>query len=109
MRLHSRPREPGYPSPTMQSTPNVGPLKQRFLVTAPRATAIKLVGDFTRWHENPLFLQQGEDGTWGVEVELAPGAYHFRFIVDQEPDTGSDDVVEVPGPEGRPQTVQRSL
>jgi 1,4-alpha-glucan branching enzyme len=93
----------------MENNPAHGPIRQRFTATADRAEAVKLVGDFTMWHEHPLFLQKGEDGIWWVDVELAPGTYHFRFVVDHEPETGPEEVLEVPGPGGRNEVIHRDL
>ena len=93
----------------MNTTTSDAPHKQRFAVVCERASLITLVGDFTQWHENPLFLQKGDDGVWEVMAELAPGTYHFRLIVDQEPDNGPDDIVQVPGPDGSPGPIHREL
>lgn len=93
----------------MNSTTPTGPLKQRFTVACPRATMITLVGDFTQWHEKPLFLQKGDDDLWAVTADVVPGTYHFRFVVDQEPDTRPDEILQVPGPGGSLQPVHRTL
>lgn len=93
----------------MNITTPTAPLKQRFTVTCQRAKMITLVGDFTQWHEKPLFLQKDDDGLWSVTADLPPGTYHFRFVVDQEPDTGPDEILDVPGPDGSLQPVRRAL
>lgn len=56
--------------------------KQVFTFNAPSALSVMLVGDFTHWQEQPLSLVKGEDGLWRTEVELLPGVYHYRFMVD---------------------------
>jgi 1,4-alpha-glucan branching enzyme len=55
---------------------------QRFAFTAPAAMSVQLVGDFTHWQEHPIPLRKGEDGVWRASVALAPGTYHYRFLVD---------------------------
>ena len=56
--------------------------KQAFTFKAPDAMSVLLVGDFTHWQEAPIPLKKGADGFWHVEVELAPGVHHYRFLVD---------------------------
>ncbi len=41
-----------------------------------------LVGDFTQWEQKPIRMHKGSDGTWRAEVELPPGAHHYRYLVD---------------------------
>jgi 1,4-alpha-glucan branching enzyme len=55
---------------------------QSFSITAPAATSILLVGDFTRWQEKAIPMKKQADGVWKVSVKLAPGTYHYRFVVD---------------------------
>jgi 1,4-alpha-glucan branching enzyme len=55
---------------------------QTFCFTAPEASSVQLVGDFTRWQQRPINLHRGLDGTWYVTVELQPGPHHYRFLVD---------------------------
>ena len=57
-------------------------IKQPFSFTAPDASSVQLVGDFTRWDQKPINLQKGVDGIWRTSLELAPGEHHYRFLVD---------------------------
>lgn len=93
----------------MNPPSEIPPRRQRFVVACPRASTITLVGDFTRWHQTPLFLEKGPDGLWAVQVDLPPGAYHFRLLVDQEPDHGMDDRFEVPEDTTSPPPIRRAL
>lgn len=43
-----------------------------------------LVGDFTHWQESPIALKKDTSGIWSTSVSLAPGTYHYRFLVDGE-------------------------
>ena len=56
--------------------------KQTFTITAPGATNVLLAGDFTHWEEWPIPMLQETIGVWKTTVELAPGTYRYRFIVD---------------------------
>jgi 1,4-alpha-glucan branching enzyme len=55
---------------------------QTFFFTAPTATNVQLVGDFTHWQQKPINLQKGADGTWQTTVELDAGTHRYRFLVD---------------------------
>jgi 1,4-alpha-glucan branching enzyme len=55
---------------------------QTFSFTAPAATSVQLVGDFTHWQQEPINLRKGADGIWRATVELPPGAHQYRFLVD---------------------------
>jgi 1,4-alpha-glucan branching enzyme len=56
--------------------------EQAFFFTAPEATSVQLVGDFTHWQRSPLSLTKQATGVWKTSVALAPGTYHYRFLVD---------------------------
>ncbi len=53
-----------------------------FTYNAPAARSVRLVGDFTNWHERPIPLRQGANGIWHAAVRLEPGAHDFRFVVE---------------------------
>ncbi len=50
-----------------------------FTLRAPDAGHVALVGDFNRW--KPLAMHR-RDGRWTIRVRVAPGTYHFGFMVD---------------------------
>lgn len=56
----------------------------RFRFEAPKARAVKLVADFTGWDKRPLELLPDDSGNWQITVDLPPGRYAYRFIVDGE-------------------------
>lgn len=58
--------------------------KQTFAYTAPTAHSVLLAGDFTRWLKHPIPLHKQANGTWTTTANLAPGTYHYRFLVDGE-------------------------
>lgn len=54
-----------------------------FVLVAPTAQTVSLVGDFNDWDvaATPLRPVPG-DGVWSVTVPLAPGRYRYSFLVD---------------------------
>ena len=57
-------------------------IPQQFSFTAPAATTVQLVGDFTHWQDRPINLSPGKNGTWHTVVEIEPGTHRYRFLVD---------------------------
>ncbi len=57
---------------------------QTFLINAPDAARVLLVGDFTRWQERSIPMRRQLGGLWQATVALPPGDHHYRFIVDGE-------------------------
>jgi 1,4-alpha-glucan branching enzyme len=55
---------------------------QEFYFSAPEASSVQLVGDFTHWQSKPINLVKQADGVWKTSVALAGGTYHYRFLVD---------------------------
>jgi 1,4-alpha-glucan branching enzyme len=56
--------------------------KREFVLRAPEAKAVALVGDFTHWEERPIPMKKSRTGVWKAQVPLGPGTYHYRFLVD---------------------------
>lgn len=52
-----------------------------FLVPAPSASEVVLVGSFNNWEATPLH-DEDLDGIWRVELALDPGRYEYAFVVD---------------------------
>lgn len=48
----------------------------------PDAKKVFLVGDFNDWDATKLKMQKVKDGSFRRNVELAPGAYQYKFVVD---------------------------
>jgi hypothetical protein len=55
----------------------------QFVLVAPGAASVAVVGDFNDWSlsATPLARQAG-DGVWWVTVPLRPGRYRYAFVVD---------------------------
>ena len=60
-------------------------LKQvSFRVSAPEAQNVSLAGNFNDWDKNCHILERDPDGTWEIHIDLMPGKYEYRFLVDGE-------------------------
>lgn len=53
-----------------------------FTYQAPAASHVALAGDFTSWELNPRPMKKDKDGGWKLCVNLAPGRYEYKFVVD---------------------------
>ena len=59
-------------------------LKKRivFKYHASYAETVFVVGSFNGWNSAANPLKQDKEGTWSAVVDLYPGTYEYRFIVD---------------------------
>ena len=78
---------------------------QEFSFVAPTARNVQLVGDFTLWQEHPISLHRGKDGAWRTTVDLKPGAYRYRFLVDGHWQDDPNCKKRVPNPYGSQDSV----
>jgi chromosome partitioning protein len=54
-----------------------------FTLDAPGAGKVNLTGEFTRWSREGIPLEKdASDGLWKVLVDLEPGEYEYRYIID---------------------------
>ena len=57
----------------------------RFVLVAPRAASVTLVGDFNDWQLDATPLRATAQGqTWVVDVPLTPGRHRYAFVVNGE-------------------------
>ena len=68
------------PAPAPVSSVKKVPLK----VKAEGAKEVVLTGDFTQWAKDKVRLTPTAGGEWITVLELAPGDYQYRLIVDGE-------------------------
>jgi hypothetical protein len=55
----------------------------RFVLAAPGASRVVVVGDFNDWDQHATPLQRaGRGSLWSVDVPLRPGRHEYAFIVD---------------------------
>lgn len=64
-----------------QKTPQSPPATE-FKLFAPEAKEVTLVGDFSNWQENECPMRRAKDGSWKKRLQLNPGRYEYRFVVD---------------------------
>ena len=57
-------------------------IRQQFFFHAPDAHSVLLAGNFTDWQKVPIPLHKRQDGTWELQIDLSPGTYQYRFLVD---------------------------
>jgi len=72
----------------------------QFVLVAPQAATVSLVGDFNDWDaaRTPMRPLRSDGPVWSAVVPLAPGRYHYAFLVngsrwlaDPAAPTASDD------------------
>lgn len=55
-----------------------------FSCHASDARAVFLAGTFNDWDPQATPMVKGTGGNWSVAVELKPGHYEYKFVVDGE-------------------------
>lgn len=53
-----------------------------FSLFAPDAKKVCLAGSFNEWNKAKTRLKKDSKGTWKASVELKPGSYEYKFVVD---------------------------
>ena len=53
-----------------------------FACRAPTAREVFLAGSFNRWEPRKLAMHKDRDGNWKTALQLQPGRYEFKFVVD---------------------------
>ena len=81
-------------------------VSQSFTFTAPLATSVQLVGDFTHWQQSPIQMKKGRGGIWQAKVTLPPGEHHYRFLVDGKWHDDPQCTVRVSNPYGGQNSVR---
>jgi 1,4-alpha-glucan branching enzyme len=54
----------------------------KFVLTAPQAGRVAIVGDFNGWDSSASPAIRQPDGTWATYVTLHPGRHVYSFVVD---------------------------
>ena len=68
-----------------KAVPAVSALKKIPLrIRAEGAKEVVLTGDFTQWAKDKIRLTPAAGGEWITLLELAPGEYQYRLLVDGE-------------------------
>jgi 1,4-alpha-glucan branching enzyme len=72
---------PREPSSAAQAAPPVESVQ--FVLVAPGASAVTLVGDFNDWDFSATPLQPAAPGgLWSVTIALPAGRHHYAFVVN---------------------------
>lgn len=80
---------------------------QEFTLRAPGAQNVMLVGDFTHWQEKGIAMKPVGGGLWKATVPLAPGTYHYKFIIDGEWRDDPECTLRVENPYGTRNSIRR--
>jgi hypothetical protein len=54
----------------------------KFVLTAPQAHSVSVVGDFNDWDAAATSAVREENGSWSMYVPLRPGRYEYTFVLD---------------------------
>lgn len=66
--------------------------KVEFLLYAPEAQEVFILGDFNQWDGKKHPMKKGKIGAWETQLQLTPGHYEYKYVVDgqwQEDPTSS--------------------
>jgi 1,4-alpha-glucan branching enzyme len=70
-----------------------------FAATLAGAREVLLTGDFTQW-KAAVPLRKNPDGCWTAQLELAPGEYQYRLLVDGQWRDHAEAQRRIPNPFG---------
>jgi len=66
-----------------KETPNAAATKDVVLtVERPGARSVSVAGSFNDWKPERTPMSRDLDGTWKTTLNLKPGRYEYRFVVD---------------------------
>lgn len=51
-------------------------------VLAPDAQSVSVVGEFNGWQAASHPLQRTDGETWKITLQLPPGTYQYKFVID---------------------------
>jgi len=53
-----------------------------FECRAEKAQAVFVAGSFNDWNTETTQMNRGRDGIWSIALQLTPGAYEYKFVID---------------------------
>ena len=65
-----------------RSSARAGSRSIAFRTTVPRASDVRITGDFTGWSLGGISLWDEGDGSWRTLLSLDPGVYEYRMVID---------------------------
>lgn len=96
-------------SPGAATAPAAEPARRvvQFVLVAPSASRVSLVGDFNGWDARATPLNQASTrGLWAVEIPLEPGRHAYAFVVDGSAWVADPAAARAPGDDfGAPSSV----
>ena len=54
----------------------------RFVLVAPNASTVTIVGDFNAWSPTATPMRRSRAGLWSIDLELPLGRHTYGFVVD---------------------------
>lgn len=79
--LAARSNRPNTPAQVTAAQPDTVHVV-RFMLLAPGATQVSLVGSFNQWEKGATLLEPGsESGAWAVTLPLPAGRHEYAFVV----------------------------
>jgi hypothetical protein len=79
-------RAPTEQPPAVAATPQLPDSSRaqvvKFVLVAPQAARVSVVGDFNGWDGSATPAVRQADGTWTTSIALRPGRHVYSFIVD---------------------------
>lgn len=53
-----------------------------FTCHAPMARKVCISGKFNAWNTSSMPMKKEKDGTWRIKLNLLPGKYEYKYVVD---------------------------
>src|SRR5437588_2129939 len=78
-----------------------------FTARAKGASEVIVTGDFTKWSAEGIRLRKGPNDEWRTVLELEPGEYQYRLLVDGNWQDDPQSSKRVPNPYGGQNSVLR--
>jgi 1,4-alpha-glucan branching enzyme len=75
-------------------------LRVPFMTKVEGAKEVVLTGDFTNWSRDKIRLHPMGEGEWNAMLELPPGEYRYRLLVDGEWRDHAEAAKRAPNPYG---------
>lgn len=72
-----------------------------FSVAAPDAKEVYVTGDFNHWKLDDKSRMQADNGRWLKKLNLKPGRFHYRFVVDGKWEEDPDNPLKEINPYGQ--------
>lgn len=55
---------------------------KEFKLYAPHAKNVRVAGSFNNWDASGLSAKKDSRGNWAAKINLKPGKYEYKFVVD---------------------------